>query len=152
MTNLDDTQKQQIAAWIAEGLKLSDIQKRIEAEFGLRLTYMEARFLLDDLALAPKDPEQPEAPKPDGPLEATEANPEAMQGGGGVTISVDALVRSGALISGKVTFSDGKKAEWYLDQYGRLGLIPEEQGGKPSEEDLKEFQAQLQILLQKNAY
>jgi hypothetical protein len=28
--NLDDAQRQKVAAWINEGLKLSDIQKRLE--------------------------------------------------------------------------------------------------------------------------
>jgi len=159
--NLEDSQKKQIAAWIADGLKLSEIQKRIETEFGLRLTYMEARFLLDDLALAPKDPEpaQP-AVKDEAPLDAgvaEEGMPSAEPsepglGFGGVTVTVDQLVRSGALLSGQVTFSDSKKAAWYLDQYGRLGLVPEEKGSKPSENDLKNFQAQLQALLERNAY
>ena len=151
--NLDDTQKKQIAAWIAEGLKLSEIQNRIESDFGLRLTYMEARFLLDDLALAPKDAELPEPKKPaDGALEGEPFPEEAGLGFGGVTITVDQLVRSGSLISGQVTFSDAKKAAWYLDQHGRLGLVPEEKGTKPSEADLKEFQIQLQNLLEKNPY
>jgi len=157
--NLEDSQKKQIAAWIAEGLKLSEIQNRIESEFGLRLTYMEARFLLDDLSLAPKDPESSQ-PVPAGApanlaepeFEATEAIPEPDFGTGAVTVTVDQLVRAGALISGQVTFSDSKKAAWYLDQYGRLGLIPEEKGMKPSEADLKEFQTQLQALLERNAY
>jgi len=160
--NLEDSQKKQIAAWIAEGLKLSEIQNRIEREFGLRLTYMEARFLLDDLSLAPKDaePSQP-VPAPAAPLapldsdpelEEPEAIPEPSFGTGTVTVSVDQLVRAGALLSGQVTFSDSKKAAWYLDQYGRLGLIPEEKGMKPSESDLKEFQMQLQSLLERNAY
>jgi hypothetical protein len=78
------------------------------------------------------------------------ADPEAHPGG--VTVSVDRLVRSGALISGEVTFSDSKKAAWYLDQFGRLGLVPEEKGTKPSENDLREFQIQLQAILEKSAY
>ena len=154
--NLEESQKKQIAAWIAEGLKLSEIQKRIETDMGLRLTYMEARFLLDDLALAPKDPETPEpAPKTAAPEDEEAeaiAAPEPTLGQGRVTVTVDQLVRSGALLSGQVTFSDSKQAAWYLDQYGRLGLIPQEKGANPSESDLKEFQAQLQSILEKNAY
>lgn len=158
MINLEDSQKKQIAAWVAEGLKLAEIQKRIESEFGLRLTYMEARFLLDDLALAPKDPEPAPTEKPTAapadaiPSEEQFAPQPSEAASGGVSITVDHLVRSGALISGEVTFSDGKKAAWYLDQYGRLGLIPEEKGLKPSESDLKAFQSQLQNLLERHAY
>ena len=38
--NLDETQKRRVAAWIDEGCKLAEIQKRLESELGLRLTYM----------------------------------------------------------------------------------------------------------------
>ena len=40
--NLDETQKKKVAAWIDEGLKLAEIQKRLETEFGLRVTYLDA--------------------------------------------------------------------------------------------------------------
>src|SRR5438552_3017604 len=43
---IDDAQKQKISAWIAEGAKLADIQKRIQSEFGLAMTYMEVRLLV----------------------------------------------------------------------------------------------------------
>jgi hypothetical protein len=56
---------------------------------------------------------------------------------------VDELTKPGAVLSGKVTFSDGQKADWYLDQMGRLGLAPEKPGYRPSEADLEEFQTQL---------
>jgi len=57
--NLDDEQKRKVTEWIAQGLKLSEIQKRLGDELGLRLTYMEARLLVDDLKLMPKDTERP---------------------------------------------------------------------------------------------
>lgn len=75
---------------------------------------------------------------------------EAMAGR--VAVSVDQLTRPGALVSGKVTFSDGKGAEWYLDQMGRLGLAPREKGYKPTQSDLMEFQAALQEQLAKLGY
>ena len=56
--NLDETQRQTVAKWISEGAKLSEIQKRL-LELGVKLTYMEVRFLVDDLKLTPKDPEPP---------------------------------------------------------------------------------------------
>jgi transposase len=55
--NLDDTQKQTVRAWIEDGQKLAEIQKRLGSQFGLQLTYMEVRLLVDDLKLVPKDPE-----------------------------------------------------------------------------------------------
>ncbi len=66
-----------------------------------------------------------------------------------MSVTVDQLARPGALVSGKVKFSDGKSAEWLLDQMGRLGLVPAEKGYKPAPDDLQEFQTVLQVELQK---
>jgi hypothetical protein len=143
--NLDDAQRQKVAAWINEGLKLSDIQKRLETDLGLKLTYLEVRFLVDDLKLQPKDP-IPVAKPVVKPEEALVPPPAAP---GGVNVTVDQLTRPGALVSGKVTFSDGKSAEWVLDQAGRLGLVPSEKGYKPSPADVQDFQLALQQQLQK---
>jgi hypothetical protein len=143
--NLDDTQRQKVAAWIDEGLKLADIQKRLESEFGLRMTYLEVRMLVDDLKLKPKDPPPP--PKPAAKPEDALAPPPPLPGK--VSVTVDQLTRSGALASGKVKFSDGKTAEWILDQAGRLGLVPSEKGYKPPAADVQEFQIVLQQELQK---
>ena len=62
--NLDEAQRQRVTAWILQGAKLSEIQTRLAAEFGLRLTYMEVRLLVDDLKLTPKDPEPPKIAEP----------------------------------------------------------------------------------------
>jgi len=147
--NLDETQKKQVTAWINEGLKLSDIQKRLETECGLRLTYLDVRLLVDDLKLKPKDPIPPPKPPPSAAPElksvlAPDAAPASK-----VSVSVDQLARPGALVSGKVKFSDGKSAEWVLDQTGRLGVVPAEKGYKPPADDLQEFQIALQTELQK---
>jgi len=150
--NLDDKQRHSVTAWIADGLKLSEIQTRIAADFGLRLTYMEVRFLVDDLKLTPKDPAPPK-PAPASALTATPTPPasplapeapSAATPAGGVSVTVDHLARPGAMVSGKVTFSDGQKAEWYLDQTGRLGVVPTVPGYKPSAADVQQFQLALQ--------
>jgi hypothetical protein len=148
--NLDDAQRQKVAAWIAEGAKLSEIQTRLLSELGLKLTYMEVRFLVDDLKLTPKDPEPPKVAAPVAeaakPAETKSAPPPAGPAGaaGGVSVTVDQLARPGAIVSGKVTFSDGQQAEWYLDQTGRLGVVPKQQGYKPTAADVQQFQAALQ--------
>ena len=147
--NLNDEQKKQVSGWIAEGLKLSDIQKRLEQEFGLRLTYLETRLLIDELKLVPKDIEPPAPPKElAGQGGKAPAQKEALAPPGGVSVKVDTVTRPGAVVSGKVTFSDGNSAEWYLDQMGRLGLVPGQQGYRPSQTDLQAFQEQLQQELQ----
>ena len=56
------------------------------------------------------------------------------------------------MVSGTVTFSDGKTAVWYLDQQGRLGVTPGEQGYRPPEGDVEEFQVLLDRELQKLGY
>ena len=148
--NLDESQRQKVAAWIADGATISQIQSRLASELGLKLTYMEVRFLVDDLKLTPKDPEPPkvaapvaEATKPaDKKSTPPSAEPPGMPGG--VSVTVDQLARPGAIVSGKVAFSDGQQAEWYLDQTGRLGVVPKQQGYKPTAADMQQFQAALQ--------
>ena len=169
--NLDDAQRQQVAKWLEQGLKLSEIQNKLASDFGVRITYMELRFLLDDLKLKPKDKEPPpvatlpakggESAKGAGLAAKTAGEPgldeqdladEQMPGGGGVSVSVDQVTRPGALVSGKVTFSDGQGADWYLDQMGRLGVVAKQQGYKPSQPDLMAFQAELQNELARLGY
>jgi hypothetical protein len=148
--NLDESQRQKVAAWIADGATISQIQTRLASELNLKLTYMEVRLLVDDLKLTPKDPEPPKvsAPVPEAakPADAKNAPLPAGPPGakGGVSVTVDQLTRPGAIVSGKVTFSDGQAADWYLDQTGRLGVAPKQQGYKPSAPDVQQFQAALQ--------
>jgi hypothetical protein len=156
--NLDDAQRQKVAEWIAQGLKLAEIQNRIGSELGVKLTYMDVRLLVDDLKLTPKDQDRPKpsvpfsapqmpaapvgrvpsstAPAPAG-AEEEQAEPPS------VSVKIDQIARPGAVVSGKVTFSDGNSADWYFDQTGRLGLIPQTPGYRPTPPDLQAFQAVL---------
>jgi hypothetical protein len=149
--NLDEAQRKKVAEWIAQGLKLAEIQTRLAAELGVKATYMDVRFLVDDLKLVPKDEERAKpptlAPAGSAPAPASSPSPAPPAGGGTVSVSVDQLARPGALVSGKVTFSDGQIAGWHLDQGGRLGLAPQRTGYRPSAADLKEFQAALEMEL-----
>ena len=159
--NLDEAQRKQVAAWVAEGLKLSEIQNRISSEFQVQLTYMDVRLLVDDLKLVPKDIEPPKAAAaalaaPDGPLKSGKGSPPSPQQPpaesaptNGISLSVDQLARPGAIVSGKVVFSDGNRAEWYLDQTGRLGLVPQQAGYRPPAADVQQFQLALENELSK---
>ena len=157
--NLDEAQKETVRKWISEGLKLSEIQNRLASDLGVKLTYMEARFLMDDLKLQPKDPvvEKPAEVKAEDPAlkglppEGAELEPTAATSGG-VSVSVDQLAQAGTMVSGKVTFSDGKSGDWHLDQTGRLGVAPHEKGYKPSQEDVMAFQTELQNALAKMGF
>lgn len=151
--NLTEEQRQRVTAWILQGAKLAEVQSRLQSEFGIKLTYMETRFLVDDLKLTPKDPEPPKVPESGGATGAkSPLKTEAAPAPGGVSVSVDQIARPGAVVSGKVTFSDGQKADWYLDQTGRLGVVPAQQGYKPSQSDVQEFQTALQSELAKMGF
>lgn len=156
---LSDEQKQKVTAWIADGLKLSDVQQKLADEFDIRLTYMEARFLVDDLKVTPAETapapqptppaatpiEEPAAPEPSALLASDAPPPPASS----VAVKVDEITRPGSVVSGSVTFSDGGKAQWHLDQYGRLGMVTATEGYRPPPNDVPEFQAALDLELQK---
>jgi hypothetical protein len=152
---LDESQKKTVSAWIAEGLKLAEIQKRIGNDFGLQLTYMEVRFLVDDLKLMPKDPAPPkvELPAAPAPSAATLAGETPLDAAtipaGNVSVSVDVVTKPGTMVSGSVTFSDGESAAWYMDQMGRLGVVAKTQGYKPSAADVQAFQDGLEVEFKK---
>src|SRR5882672_5482005 len=97
--NLDEAQKKMVTEWIAQGLKLSEIQKRLSDELGLRLTYMEARLLVDDLKLMPKDTERPKTLELSGKPADPGANATAGVGSGeeaGEPMAEEALPKPGA--------------------------------------------------------
>ena len=135
---LTDDQKTAVLRWIEEGAGPSDIQKRLKEEFQISFTYLETRLLADDLKLKFKEEEKPIEPPPlpvaDEPLAAP----------GKVSVTIDQITRPGAMISGRVTFSDGETAGWYLDQGGRLGLDANTPGYRPSQDDVMAFQMELE--------
>ena len=53
---LSPEQKQAVSGWVAAGDNLSAIQKKLSEQFKVSMTYMDVRFLVDDLNLALKDP------------------------------------------------------------------------------------------------
>ena len=123
-------------------------------------------MLVDDLKLIPKDPEPPKPVEPPlsgsvvppaagvpspaerpGAAGAKAASPAGAPGR--VSLTVDQLTRPGAVVSGKVTFSDGITAGWQIDQTGRLGLIAPQPGYRPPASDVAPFQAALEAELSK---
>ena len=143
-------QQSRVREWIAEGLKLSDVQRRLETEFGLRPTYMEVRLLVDDLKVMPKDPEPPKVPEkpaaaaaPESPLLAPESAPipGCRRRAGHRRCRHPPQL---ALVSGRVKFSDGQGAAWLVDQYGRPGMVADTKGYRPSPQDMQEFQVALE--------
>ena len=145
-----DSQKREIALWVNEGLGLSEIQKRINEDFGIVMTYMDVRFLVDDLNLDLVDLEEEEPEEEEdsesGVSDVSESD-DPLANDGGVSVELDPVTPPGAMASGSVTFSDGQHKKWTLDQFGRLGLSGGEEGYKPSDDDVIEFQKQLDAAL-----
>lgn len=136
---LSDKQVSAIKSWAAAGAQLPDIQLRLKEEFGISVTYMDTRFVVLDLGIELIE-EKKEEPAPE-----TKIAPIPT---GKVTATMDSIAIPGALVSGKVVFSDGESAIWMLDQTGRPALDPDTPGYKPAEGDIMEFQKQLRELIQ----
>ena len=157
--SLTAAQKNTVATWIADGANLSAVQKKLREDFKVSMTYMDVRFLVDDLNLTLKDP----APKADAsdvtkapaaasasraPAEAhslTAEDADSLPADGSeaplgddtapatpssVTVVVDAVTLiPGAIAGGTVTFSDGVTGKWIIDQQYRPGFTEISQPG-----------------------
>jgi hypothetical protein len=159
---LTPEQSSAVAGWVAAGDSLSVIQQKLQQQYSLALTYMDVRFLVDDLDLTIKDP----APKADAsdvskspppPAAAAPAGDETEllddelpPAGGAVRVTLDNVTLiPGAMASGSVTFSDGVNAKWIVDNYGRPGFTEVSQEGyRPSPEDSQAFMQELSVALQ----
>ena len=150
VSDLSSEQVEMVKKWVAEGAQMADLQKRLKDDFGFNVTYMDTRFLSLDLALNFQvDEEESERPND---IENPEAQEEVdleplVQDRETVTVTLDQVARPGAMVSGTVTFSDGMKALWLIDEMGRPSIDPDQPGYQPSEADLVSFQAELKGLL-----
>lgn len=147
--NLSDSQKSTVNTWIQEGKSLADVQRLLREEFSISMTYMDVRFLVDDLEITFVEPEavEPEADVTD-PIEA-----EVVDEPGEVSVDVDTVVRPGALVSGTVKFSDGQSLGWQLASTGQLGLIPgDDPDYRPDPEDVQVFQSKLEEVLRQKGF
>jgi hypothetical protein len=157
MIQLTQEQKELVRKWVNERAKLSDIQKKINDEFKIPVTFIDVRFLVLDLGLSIKEKEKSAGnvdlskPAP-GVADQPEAAFEQENTPGGVAVELDRVVKAGAIASGSVTFSDGQTSSWTLDQLGRLGLTAGKAGYRPSEKDLQAFQQELARLLQSRGF
>ena len=164
---LSDTQKSTVAEWVQDGRSLAEVQRSLREDFNISLTYMDVRFLVDDLDVSMPEPKPDAESKPE-----SEATSESMEGadspddaidpeiidddnGGAssVRVDVDAIMRPGALVSGTVRFSDGVCLGWQLSASGQLGLIPgDDPDYRPDSVDVQSFQTQLEEVLRKKGF
>jgi hypothetical protein len=168
---LTEAQEKAVHTWVDRGLKVYEIQNLLESEFGISMTYLDVHMLLDDIQAAFKSAAVP-PPEPAPVLPGADADgaggwdddPEELEAYAGeaaaaspaapgrVQVEVDQITQPGSIVSGKVTFGDGKRAGWLVDQMGRLGFMPEEQGYRPSPEDMRDFQVALQRALSRYGF
>jgi hypothetical protein len=149
-----------------QGLSLSDVQKELAEKFDLRVTYLELRMIAAELEVDWKKRDKPAAAKTaeivaddiaeteneewsdeDENLAPADDAGAAPALSGKTKVTVSKLVRPGAAISGDVEFASGAKGDWYVDNLGRLGFNPAEGSGQPDQNDLREFQVELQKAL-----
>ncbi len=150
---LSDAQKASVTQWVQEGRSLADVQRALREECEISMTYMDVRFLVDDLDIPVIEEDEPEAEEP-AECKAAEAEIIEEDGGDGtVNVEVDAIMRPGSLVSGTVVFSDGVSLGWQLSAAGQLGLIPgDDPEYRPSPEDVQSFQTQLEEVLRQKGY
>jgi hypothetical protein len=170
---LTPEQKKSVSEWVAAGDNLYAVQKKLADQFKVSMTYMDVRFLVDDLNLELKDP----VPKADandvskgapakpaaaekaphavndplgGPKHDAEAFEDEPAQAGGVSVSVDKVsLHPGAMASGTVTFPDGVTGRWIVDLQGRPGITEVSKPGyRPSPVDAQAFMQELSMALQ----
>ncbi len=142
--SFSEEQIARLQAWADEGDNLSGIQKKLATDMGVKVTYLELRFLIDDLGIKLKEEEKPEPPKED---EDAGGQPDADGGsptGDGVVVEISALQRPGSMINGTAKFAGGEQMEWWVDQMGQLGIDPKNPGFRPTAEQMRSFQMELQ--------
>lgn len=141
---LSPKQLDAIKEWIAKHFTLAQIQSEFKNAFDISLTYQELRMLFaeNNLEIQPKA-SQEKSPQATGKDPLSEPTPPQS-----VSVTLDPIQRPGVLMGGSVTFSDGMTGTWQLDAMNRIGISPSQEHYKPSQKDLKDFQLEIQKLLQ----
>ncbi len=146
MMNPEDLTPEQVRAirsWADAGLDLNAIQKKLHEELQLKLTFMDTRFLLQDLDIVIKQPE-PVKTADEAAAEAVPA-PAPAPLMAKTQVTVDEVTPPHAVMAGKVLFRSGAQGVWNFDRTGRLNWEPTV--GEPTDEDLREFETELQALI-----
>ncbi len=147
-TKLSPDQLDQVRLWAAQGIDLNGIQKKLAADCGVHMTFMDVRFLLLDhgIEIASPAAAAAEAPAPAKEAAAPEPAPAEAAAPAEVQVELDELQIPGTLFSGKVAFPSGIRGAWQIDQMGRLAWS--EISANPSPEELRAFQTELMQKLQ----
>ncbi|MSU51923.1 MAG: hypothetical protein EXS41_00805 [Opitutaceae bacterium] len=127
---LNPEQKQAVASWVAAGDNLSAVQKKLAEQFKISMTYMDVRFLVDDLGLELKNA----APKANAAdVAKTPVN------GGGVPSGLPSRVDGGPPrppAPGKKGFLDKLKEKVGVGQADETANLPADDLPEPAGDDL----------------
>ncbi len=146
MNTVTAEQLEMVRQWAGEGVDLNGIQKRLAADCGVHMTYMDVRFLLLDHGIEIATATAPAPVKTPEPAPAPEEEPVAQSlPDGRPVVTLDELTLPGTLISGKVQFSSGTCGGWQIDQLGRFAW--NDLQGQPTPDELQAFQVELTQIL-----
>jgi hypothetical protein len=168
---LTPEQKKAVSEWVAAGDNLYAVQKKLADVLKVSMTYMDVRFLVDDLNLQLVDPapkadasdvsKSPAPAAPEKKVVVDKAKEDLDSGkdegaldeagaAGGVVVTVDKVsLNPNAMASGTVTFPDGVTGKWMVDHQGRPGLTDVSKPGyRPSPADAQAFMQELSLALQ----
>jgi hypothetical protein len=159
---LNPEQMKAVSEWVAAGDNLYTVQKKLADQLKISMTYMDVRFLVDDLNLQLKDPapkadasdvSKSPAPKPGATAPVDAGLPEDAGDApapSGVRVSVDKVnLNPSAMATGTVTFTDGVTGKWIVDLQGRPGLVEVSKPGyRPSAAETQAFMQELSLALQ----
>ncbi len=137
----------------AEATRASILPKEAKAKAAAQATTPRAASAMPEEDSLPDEKEYPPYPEEEdtaqdaAPGASADNAPAADALRSATTVEISKVVRPGASLSGTVKFGSGASGEWYVDAYGRLGFNPDEGSSNPDQQDIQEFQVELQKAL-----
>ena len=147
---MDDKQLRKVVKKeLNQGKSLSEVQRLLAEEHDLNMTYFDLRMLASELKVnwdKQEDKKTVTEAASSGSLLGEQPQEEAGAAGS-TQVTVDKVTRPDALMSGTVKFQSGASGKWFIDHSQQLGLAPDPGSDKPSQEDIVEFQKELQKVM-----
>ena len=143
---MDDNQiKEIVRKELNKGTALGEVQRMLQEEHDVNMTYFDLRMMAAELDV---DWDKQEDKKTVTEAASTEGilDEQPQEGGAatGTQVTVDKVTRPDALMSGTVKFKSGASGKWFIDHAQQLGLSPDPGSSKPTQDDVIEFQQELQ--------
>jgi len=135
---------------IAKGTSLDEVQNLVNRKFGTKYTFMDIRIMASELTVdwndgKKEEPAPASAPAKEAAPAEEDVSPAAAPqepAAGKTVLEINKINPPGVMLSGTVAFASGASGEWMIDSYGRCGFG--KVNGKPTEEDIRSFQLELQ--------